>query len=81
MIFIPFKVVTRLLLEGHNIYEQNIARLHCLKKKSSLRKFRHDFLIILVDVMLFIDPDPGVQKVPDPVDSDKDPQHCYILYI
>ena len=32
----------------------------------SLRKFRYDFLMILIDVYLFKDPDPGARKVPDP---------------
>ena len=31
------------------------------------------FLMILVDVLLFKDPDPGGRKVPDPLD----PGHCY----
>ena len=34
--------------------------------------------MILVDVLLFKDPnpDPGHRKVQDPLDPDPDPQHC-----
>ena len=48
--------------------------LHCFnKKKSPVRKFRYDFLMILIDVLLF--KDPGSRKVPDP--PGPDPQHCF----
>ena len=30
--------------------------------------------MILVDVLLFKDPDPGARKAPNPLDPD--PQHC-----
>ena len=41
------------------IYKNRILPYYTqLTKKSSLRKFRYDFLIILVDVLFFKDPDP-----------------------
>ena len=33
-------------------------------------------MIILVDVLLYKDPDRVSRKVTDPVDPDPDPQHC-----
>ena len=39
------------------------------KQNSSLREFMYDFLMNLVEVLIFKDPEPGAQNVPDP-------QHC-----
>ena len=35
--------------------------------------------MILVDLLLFNDPDPGARKDPDSLDPDPDPQH-WLLY-
>ena len=58
VIFIPFKVDTRFLLK-ENIRIEYCHIKNFLTKKSSLRKFKYDFLMILFDDLLFKDPDPG----------------------
>ena len=50
------------------IYIYIYCHITLQKKKSSLRKFNYDFLMFLVDVIFSLDPDPGDQKVPDPLD-------------
>ena len=66
-----FRIIS---LEDHIIYVLYYTFL-TKQKKISLRKFRYDFLMIFVDVLLLKDPDPGGRRVPDHVDPD--PQHWY----
>ena len=50
------------------VYCQN--KLFSTKKRLLSKK--NDILMILIDVLLFKDPEPGGQKVSDPLD----PEHC-----
>ena len=46
-------MMQRTLVEGHILSEQNFSILYFLTKEVLIRKFHYEFLMILVDVLLF----------------------------